>query len=593
MTEEQAFWQLSVLCDTLLPGYYSTTMYGTLLDQRVFESLVEKTMPILHEHFIKTDIQLSVVSLPWFLSLFINSMPLDKAMRVLDVFFSEGIRVLFQVALGVLRVNGEDLLDCHDDGTFIQILKNYFSSLDDSAHPDSQNPKMRQVTRFMELFVVSFKEFSVITNQTILDERAKFKNNVLNGIESFAKRTTIRNLHEYGRLTPEDLGIIYDRFNNALFVGQGRVGLGGVQGQGTRMDYEVFKTFLAGIATWAQEKEEDQPQLQSPKNGRSRALSSVQEREIPAEDPFLHRLFRRWDREMVGTLSLQNVVRGVAELSTIDLMTTIGWFFAVHDRDGDGKLEKDEVLQMSESLLFITRNLVGSDTYLSAISGFIHHGFKYADGHSDESLTPTEVDVPDKVSANAALDPTKRLYITLPTLRMIILADESLERLFDYVLPSTIVLTPPRVQETQPGLLRGFFDNLVFEGTRTVGEVRRRIDEVSKEVEEAMRAERERAMGIQPPIKRELSREEEEEEIGLGKVVSARDRELLGEAPGERNLNDQDKMSESETLVSDRRRGSDASPRTMTSELVGMHTPFFAVLTPVLHDDVERKLSLD
>ena len=501
-------------------------------------------------------------------------MPLDKAMRVLDVFFSEGIRVLFQVALGVLRVNGEDLLDCHDDGTFIQILKNYFSSLDDSAHPDSQNPKMRQVTRFMELFVVSFKEFSVITNQTILDERAKYKNTVLIGIESFAKRTTIRNLHEYGRLTPEDLGILYDRFNNALFVGQGRVGLGGVQGQGTRMDYETFKTFLAGIATWAQEIEEDQ-QIPYSKNGRSRALSSPLDKEIPAEHPFLHRLFRRWDREMVGTLSLQNVVRGVSEISTVDLMATIGWFFAIHDRDGDGKLEKDEVLQMSESLLFITRNLVGSDTYLSAISGFIHHAFKYAEGHSDESLIPTEIKVPDKVSANAALDPKKRLYITLPTLRMIILADDSLERLFDYVLPSTIVLTPPQVQETQPGLLRGFFDNLVSEGTRTVGEVRRRIDEVSKEVEEAMRVERERAMGIQPPIKRELSREEEEEEIGLVRVVSARDRELLGDAP-DRSSNDQDKMSESGTLAPDRRRGSDASSRTMTSELTGINTPLLS-----------------
>ena len=581
MTEEQAFWQLSVLCDTLLPGYYSTTMYGTLLDQRVFESLVEKTMPILHEHFLKTDIQLSVVSLPWFLSLFINSMPLDKAMRVLDVFFSEGIRVLFQVALAVLRVNGEDLLDCQDDGTFIQILKNYFASLDDSAHPTSSNPKMKQVTRFMELFVVSFKEFSVITNQTILDQRAKYKDTVLNGIESFAKRTTIRNLHDVGKLKPEDLGILYDRFNNALFVGQGRVGLGGVQGQGTRMDYETFKSFLSEVATWAQEKEEVPPH--SPQNGRSRALSTVgQGKETPAEHPFMHRLFRRWDREMKGTLSLQDVVRGVAELCTVDLMATIGWFFAVHDRDGDGKLDKDEVLQMSESLLFITQNFVGSstevgaDTYLSAISGFIHHAFEYAEGHQDKDLI-SGMDVPDNIAANAALNPTKRLYITLPTLRMIILANETLERLFDYVLPSTIVLTPPQVQTTQPGLLRGLFDGLVSEGTRQVGEVRRRIDEVSKEVEEAMRAERDRAMGIQPPpVKRELTREEEEEEIGLGKGVSARDRELLGEAPETKSfIEEAGRISESSNAVPEvpTRRGSNASHRTMNNELIGILPP--------------------
>src|SRR2546430_1976038 len=84
------------------------------------------------------------------------------------------------------------------------------------------------------------------------------------------------------------------------------------------------------------------------------------------------------------------------------MIGTIGWFFAVHDRDGDGKIDKDEVLQMSESLLFITRNLVssgkdvGADTYLSAISGFIHHAFEYAEGQSETPETPTE-NIPENV----------------------------------------------------------------------------------------------------------------------------------------------------------------------------------------------------
>ena len=97
-------------------------MYGTLLDQRVFESLVELKMPILWDHLVKSDVQLSVVSLPWFLSLYINSMPLVFAYRVLDVFFLEGPKVLFQGGLAILSMNGEDLLDSPDDGTFISIL---------------------------------------------------------------------------------------------------------------------------------------------------------------------------------------------------------------------------------------------------------------------------------------------------------------------------------------------------------------------------------------------------------------------------------------------------------------------------------------
>ena len=34
-----------------------------------------------------------------------------------------------------------------------------------------------------------------------------------------------------------------------------------------------------------------------------------------------------------------------------DLMTNIEWFFTLHDKDKDGSLTKDEVLQLAESLL--------------------------------------------------------------------------------------------------------------------------------------------------------------------------------------------------------------------------------------------------
>lgn len=96
-TEEQAFWILHILVDRFFPGYYSTNMYGALLDQITFEQLVERTMPILWNHFKRTNVELSVACLPWFLSLYINSMPLEFAVRVLDILFMEGPRILFQI----------------------------------------------------------------------------------------------------------------------------------------------------------------------------------------------------------------------------------------------------------------------------------------------------------------------------------------------------------------------------------------------------------------------------------------------------------------------------------------------------------------
>ena len=62
-------------------------MFGTVLDQKVFEAIVHRCLPVIHEHFAAVDVQLSMASLPWFLSLYINSMPLVFAFRVVDCFF--------------------------------------------------------------------------------------------------------------------------------------------------------------------------------------------------------------------------------------------------------------------------------------------------------------------------------------------------------------------------------------------------------------------------------------------------------------------------------------------------------------------------
>ncbi|EEP79420.1 conserved hypothetical protein [Uncinocarpus reesii 1704] len=399
MSEAQAFFLLSVLCDRLLPGYYSTTMYGTLLDQKVFESLVEKTMPILWEHLVRSDVQLSVVSLPWFLSLYINSMPLVFAFRVLDVFFLEGPKVLFQVGLAILRINGEELLDVTDDGTFISILKSYFSRLDESAHPRSENPKLRAITRFQELMVVAFKEFSGITHSTITEERAKHKDAVLDSIEGFAKRTSIRNLGpESKKLSVDDLGAIYDRFYEVLYDRQqrmrlieeekkrmdrayrksaarysvlasnaeaqvGRVGLGPSP---TQMDYEGFQEFLAATARWAvadsprsslRESTSDRDKG-SYRASSMRSIKSLDSGNYPEpiDHDFVRRLYNKWHTEESEALSLQNVVNGLARIKgSRDIMSTINYFFDLYDDNGTGQVDREGILRMSEALLFLSR----------------------------------------------------------------------------------------------------------------------------------------------------------------------------------------------------------------------------------------------
>lgn len=674
MSETQAFFLLSALCDRLVPGYYSTTMYGTLLDQKVFESLVEKTMPVLWDHLVRSDVQLSVVSLPWFLSLYINSMPLVFAFRVLDVFFLEGPRVLFQVGLAILRINGEELLDAADDGAFISVLKSYFARLDESAHPKSENPKLRAITKFQELMVVAFKEFSGITHASITELRLKNKDAVLSNIENFAKRTAIRNLGPDSKLLSNDeLGALYDRFYGVLYerqqrdrvlkqeqarqarngrsrvaempsegghaVERGRVGLGPST---SLMDYDAFREFLAGMCKWAIADAPAPPRRDTLGEkekglyygglGRSDSASPSPwgAGPEPADHEFLRGLFRKWDVDSSSTLTLQKVVSGMARIKgKRDIMGSINYFFELHDDDGDGKVDREGILRMSEALLFLSRrglegtlspsnstlalsgegavapgheDVLGqpvSERFLGSVSAFIRRCFEYADpdhpknqdgtvrevqeklestrigggesdgsrlaspdvvatgnsgeGDGEEDLltmdSPTgspkaaakrpgtdggqppalqlnsaelapedDLETRRRVSkaqsekANVALDPSNPLHITLPTFRMVVLADELLEQFFESSFPASFHIIDGLPSSASPtsasslttfsslGIgragnaagggaggagrgLRGVLDNIVTDGMRVAAEVRRRMEEAQRELE--------------------------------------------------------------------------------------------------------------
>jgi hypothetical protein len=328
----------------------------------------------------------------------------------------------------------------------------------------------------------------------------------------------------------------------------------------------------------------------------------------PAEHEFMRRLFRRWDSDMSDSLSLQNVVTGFAHVKgTKDIMSNISYFFELYDDDGDGKVDREGILRISEALLFLSRRGVhdaspststtdirsssGSERlnrdeqFLSSVSAFIRRCFEYADpdhpsnqdsqgveqakdgvdnfaiGDDDEDdlidfgsepTTPTVSKTPSKSdtnplspaasnhttdseyaernqkaeSANLALDPNKPLHITLPTFRMVILADEALEQFFEVGFSSSFRLADESLTFSSssanlttfsnagkhatasnsamsvvggagagvvpPGKgLRGMLDNIVTDGMRVAAEVRRRYDEAQKELDKEARHGRE------------------------------------------------------------------------------------------------------
>lgn len=94
------------------------------MDQGVFEELARDYVPQLYDCMQDLGV-ISTISLSWFLTLFLSVMPFESAVVVVDCFFCEGIKVIFQLALAVLDTNVDKLLICKDDGEAMTVLGRY------------------------------------------------------------------------------------------------------------------------------------------------------------------------------------------------------------------------------------------------------------------------------------------------------------------------------------------------------------------------------------------------------------------------------------------------------------------------------------
>lgn len=157
-TEEDAFWMLAVLLENVLVNdCYTTNLSGCHVEQRVFKDLLAKQCPRIAAHLEELEFDVSLVATEWFLCLFSKSLPSETTLRVWDVLFYEGAKVLFHAALAIFKMKEEELLLTHHVGDVINILQKTTHHLFD---PD-------------ELLTVAFDKIGSMTKNTISKQRKK------------------------------------------------------------------------------------------------------------------------------------------------------------------------------------------------------------------------------------------------------------------------------------------------------------------------------------------------------------------------------------------------------------------------------------
>ncbi|KAI1804909.1 RabGAP/TBC [Daldinia bambusicola] len=144
-TEEHAFWLLNIIARVYLPGTHETSLEGANVDLGVLMSSLRESMPHVwakiggeldgtdavwvkgwrHRHRAETT-RLPPITLcmtAWFMSCFIGTLPIESTLRVWDVFFYEGSKTLFRIALAIFKIGENEIKAVADPMEIFQVVQ--------------------------------------------------------------------------------------------------------------------------------------------------------------------------------------------------------------------------------------------------------------------------------------------------------------------------------------------------------------------------------------------------------------------------------------------------------------------------------------
>lgn len=107
---------------------------GIQADQRVLRTLITNYLPDVDQTLKCHDIELSLITLHWFLSIFAGIVHMKILLRIWDLFFFNGSVVLFQITLGMLKMKEPHLKSLENSAQIFNALSDTPGDLDDVEH---------------------------------------------------------------------------------------------------------------------------------------------------------------------------------------------------------------------------------------------------------------------------------------------------------------------------------------------------------------------------------------------------------------------------------------------------------------------------
>ncbi|XP_029390202.1 TBC1 domain family member 8B isoform X2 [Mus pahari] len=193
--EEEAFWLLVAVCERMLPDYFNRRI---------------------------------IVSLSWFLTLFISVLPIESAVNVVDCFFYDGIKAILQLGLAILDYNLDKLLTCKDDAEAVTALNRFFDNVINKDSPLPSNVQQgsnisdeksdHTKVDITDLIKESNEKYGSIRYEDIHSMRCRNRLYVIQTLEETTKQNVLRVVSQDVKMSLQELDELYVIFKKELFI---------------------------------------------------------------------------------------------------------------------------------------------------------------------------------------------------------------------------------------------------------------------------------------------------------------------------------------------------------------------------------------
>ena len=125
----------TILCNFIINNYFFKHIQNDRIfmknQLKFFGKLIEKYLPLVHNHFKELQFNTNIFFYKWIEFLFLKTLDYKICLRIFDNFILKGEIFIFEVSIAILNLLKKDILNSDENGLVYLLKKNYISINED------------------------------------------------------------------------------------------------------------------------------------------------------------------------------------------------------------------------------------------------------------------------------------------------------------------------------------------------------------------------------------------------------------------------------------------------------------------------------